>query len=85
MAAKSVAFSKKQLPKDGLEIALTKGNTLTRIHLDMSKEGVVLSMVGTATATALASSDTRQLVKLLPSKEGISLAMVGTANSVIKK
>ena len=83
MAEKTVTLTKKQLPKEGLEVALSPGNTLTRIHLDMSKEGVVLSMVGAASATI--TKGNRQVIKLLHSKEGISLAMVGAASSALKK
>jgi len=69
-----------KVPAEGISISLTEGNTVQRIHLDLSaQEGISLSMVGAATAS-LRKGNT-QTIKLIPSKDGITLSMVGAATA----
>jgi hypothetical protein len=80
MAVKKTTFTRKQIPAQGLSITLPPGKVLTRIHLDVTKEGITLSTVGAA--SAILKPGNRQHLALKPGKEGISLAMVGAASAV---
>jgi len=77
--SKYKTFMKKfTVPADGLEITLPEGKTITRVHLDLAKEGVTLAMVGAASAEHKPGN--RVKLKVAKAKEGISLAMVGAAS-----
>jgi hypothetical protein len=80
MAEKDVTIARKQIPQDGLQISVPEGKVLTRVHLDMGKDGITLSTIGAA--SAVLSPGNRQHLILKPAKEGISLAMVGAASAV---
>lgn len=71
--------ARSQLPQDGLEIAASPGRGLTRVHLDLTQEGISLATVGAASA-ALPSGN-RHVVRLTPSKDGVTLAIVGAASA----
>lgn len=81
-ADKTVRFDKKHFPAEGVQISVSEGNALTRIHLDLSREGVTLATAGAA--NALLTKGNRQVVSLNPTKDGISLALVGAASAVRK-
>jgi hypothetical protein len=66
------------VPADGLEITLPEGKTITRVHLDLAKEGVTLAMVGAASSEQKPGN--RVKLKVGKAKEGVSLAMVGAAS-----
>lgn len=76
---KKITTTRDRLPADGIEIAASPGKGLTRIHLDLSQEGITLATVGAASAAL--SSGNRQIVRLSPSQDGISLAIVGAASA----
>lgn len=69
----------KALPTNGVKIDASAGNALTKIHLDLGKEGISLSMVGAASAV-LSKTKKRHSIELKPTKEGITLSIVGAAN-----
>lgn len=69
----------RNLPKDGVELAISEGKSLTRVHLDLAVDGISLSTVGAASA-ALAGRK-RQIVRLKPSRDGVTLSVVGAASA----
>ena len=70
----------KPLPEDGVSIAASEGNRITRINLDLADDGITLAMVGAASAAL--KDGNRHVVTLKPSKEGIVLSAVGAATAV---
>jgi len=66
-------------PPDGVTVTLPEGKVLTRVHLDLGKEGITLSHVGAASAASV--SHKRQQVVLKAGSDGISLALVGAAST----
>jgi hypothetical protein len=80
MAKNDLTIARNLIPEDGVHISLPEGKVLTRVHLDLGKEGVTLSHAGAA--SAVLSPGNRQNLILKPAKEGISLAMAGAASAV---
>ena len=66
------------VPKEGLEITVPEGKEITRIHLDLGREGTTLAMVGAA-STAMKAGN-RHKLQLKPGKDGVTLAVVGAAS-----
>ena len=71
----------RNLPKEGVELSISEGKTLTRVHLDLATDGISLSTVGAASATASRSGGKRQIVRLTPSRDGVTLSVVGAASA----
>lgn len=78
MADEKIVLTKAQIPKDGMTVSLPDGKALTRIHLDIGKDGITLATVGAASAL---KAGHRQHIALKPAKDGITLAMVGAASA----
>lgn len=78
MTEEKIVMTKAQLPKDGLKVSLPEGKVLTRIHLDIGKDGITLATVGAASAL---KPGNRQHLTLTPAKDGVTLAMVGAASA----
>jgi len=76
----ATSLPKGSIPQEGVAVAASQGNKFTRIHLDLSNDGVTLAMVGAA--SALKQVDNRHSVVLKPTADGVSLAMVGAASAV---
>jgi hypothetical protein len=79
MAKQDTNISRTLVPEGGVEISLPEGKILTRIHLELSKDGITLSHVGAASAALPAGK--RQSVVLKPGKQGVTLAVVGAASA----
>ncbi len=77
--AKKKSYSRKHLPKKGIQVAASAGNRLTRIHLDAAEDGVSLALVGAASASL--SKGNRHVLTLRPAESGISLSLVGAASA----
>lgn len=73
-------IEKESLPKEGVEIAASKGNKFTRVHLDLAGDGITLAMVGAA--SSMRDDASRHKLVLKPAPEGISLSVVGAASSL---
>jgi hypothetical protein len=75
----STHISRLPLPADGIEISVSAGKGLTRVHLDLAQDGISLATAGAASAAL--KSGNRQIARLTPSKDGITLALVGAASA----
>jgi hypothetical protein len=73
----------RQLPEKGLEIDVSEGKELTRVHLDIGKDGISLATVGAA--STVVSKGKHQRLVLKKAKDGISLAIVGAASGATPK
>jgi len=78
--SKNVNLGRNQIPAEGFSVAVPAGKVLTRVHLDITSEGISLATVGAA--SAVLKQGNRHQVILKPAKDGISLAMVGAAQSI---
>lgn len=76
-----VQIDKNMIPADGVVVSASKGNKITRIHLDMAQDGITLAMVGAA--AALKNPDHRHSLTLKNASDGITLAMVGAAAAAV--
>jgi hypothetical protein len=76
-----VKINKNMIPTDGVVVSASKGNKITRIHLDMAQDGITLAMVGAA--AALKNPSDRHSLTLQNTSDGITLAMVGAATASV--
>ena len=74
--------AKASLPVEGTTVSASSGNKFTRVHLDMTNDGISLAMVGAA--SAFNDPRSRHMVTLTPTENGVTLAMVGAASAAVQ-